>query len=640
MPPDSGATGLAAESDEPKPGIPTHEAGSARQFFPWALSLFLLGIGMKLLMLEQSINPLPWYDQWEAEGAAIYLPYANHALHFADLFRPQNEHRIFFTHIYDLALLWLNGQWDSQLQMVLNAVIHSATLAGFAWVLAFRLGRRFWPFIWAPLAVAVISPFGWENAMWGFQSQFYFLALFSLLSICLLSCRPMSVAWFCGLAAGVCATFSMASGLLPFVAAGVMLVLELWRSRLAYPRHFVALGWCVALAFAGLLAMSKEGADNVYAAHSLSDFCQSLGKNLAWPCSPKLWLAPLNLCPLFLLGWAYFRAPQPGPTGERILLTMGIWTILQCVATAIMRGSNGPPPPWRYMDTLCFLFTANFLGAALVLIKYRSTLPFPSLWCAILGVWLVTCAVGLWTMNSRAWSVAIPNWAHFQQIRVELTRKFLATDDPAVFANRIPHEVPWIHTPGLVSLLREKAIREILPACARDPLKVAPENSTAPQAFFTNGIPASLSNPTWESCLGCFGTNEVPLRGTFVSAPLTSSLPYVQIEIAGNLESPDSSLRLEGLTSGAVSQVKPAHEPGNHWSTVDVKVPGHEFKLVARNDSGTNWFAFRQLREMGRLSYWAERIVPTGSYFLWAGAACLALAAGLYWFKPVRASAR
>ena len=134
-------------------------------FFFWALSLFFLGMGMKLLMMQRCVNPLPYFDQWESEAMAIYVPYYENALTIADLFRPQSEHRIFLTHVYDLALLLLNRQWDSQLQMVFNAVIHSATIAGFAWLMAILLGRRYWLFVWIPLAVTLLSPFTWENAL-------------------------------------------------------------------------------------------------------------------------------------------------------------------------------------------------------------------------------------------------------------------------------------------------------------------------------------------------------------------------------------------------------------------------------------------------------------------------------------------
>jgi hypothetical protein len=257
--------------------------GFLRGFFFWALSLFLLGMGMKLLMLQRCLNPLPYYDQWEAEAGAIYLPYFQHKLKFADLFRPQSEHRIFFTYVWNLALLLLNRQWDAQLQMVLNAVIHCATISGFAWGMAFLLGRRYWLFIWLPLAVAVMSPFGWENALWGFQSQFYFLLLFSLLTICLLASEPLSSTWLWGLLAGACAILSMASGLLPFVAVGVVLVLEIIKNQHDCPRHLPALGWCAAFAFAGLLMLGRNSPSHVFAAHSPDDFFRPLARTCAGP---------------------------------------------------------------------------------------------------------------------------------------------------------------------------------------------------------------------------------------------------------------------------------------------------------------------------------------------------------------------
>ena len=72
------------------------------------------------------------------------------------------------------------------------------------------MGRRYWLFIWLPCALALMSYFGWENALWGFQSQFYFLLLFSLLAICLLRNKPLSLPWLGGLFAGICALFTMA----------------------------------------------------------------------------------------------------------------------------------------------------------------------------------------------------------------------------------------------------------------------------------------------------------------------------------------------------------------------------------------------------------------------------------------------
>ena len=87
------------------------------------------------------------------------------------------------------------------------------------------------------------------------------------------------------------------------------------------------------------------------------------------------------------------------------------------------------------------------------------------------------------------------------------------------------------------------------------------------------------------------------------------------------------------LASGKVSEVKPAREPGGQWVNVDVKAPAGKFKLVARDDSSTGWFAFKEPREMGRLSFWAEKIVGLGTIRHWQRECfCFALALGTYCF--------
>jgi hypothetical protein len=600
-----------------------------RGFFFWALSLFLLGMGMKLLMMQRCVNPLPYFDQWEGEAAAIYVPYFEHELGLGYLCYPQNEHRIFFTHIYDLALLLLNGQWDSQLQMILNAVIHCATVAGFAWLMATIMGRLYWVPIWLAGALVLLSPFSWENALQGFQSQFYFLLLFSLLAIWFLRAEVNSPRWRLGVLCGICALFTMASGLLAAVTVAALLVIEIVKDRKSLRGHLPSLVICAVLAVAGVLLKGKHPQEGNWHAHSLGDFVSSLGNNLSWPTGLIPWLAPLNLFPLVLLAWVYLRSPEKNQPAEWMILGIGLWTILQSLTTAYARGNGGAPPTWRYMDTLSFLFVANLLSVALVVGNYRRQLRFPVFWYAAFVVWLVPCVLSLWTLNKRAWDLAIPSWAGHQRVRLETFRAFMATDDPAVFANHDERDVPWVYIPELVYLLRTKDIRPILPACGRDPLKLTPSDGNA-SAFVTNGRPDAVIDAPTERSLGSFTQAGNAARGTFESAPMVSSLPYLEFQVAGNLCQPGLSLQLISLSSGQVTEVRPAHEPGNRWVNVDVKAPSDKFKVVARDDSATGWFAFKEPREMGRLSFWAAQAPGTARYLMTAGFLCLAVALVTY----------
>ena len=49
-------------------------------------------------------SPLPFWDQWDAEAIGLYWPWLNGTIHWQDLFRAHNEHRIFLTRAADLAL--------------------------------------------------------------------------------------------------------------------------------------------------------------------------------------------------------------------------------------------------------------------------------------------------------------------------------------------------------------------------------------------------------------------------------------------------------------------------------------------------------------------------------------------------------
>ena len=180
----------------------------------WMLSLLLVGAGARLWLIQTFGTPLPFWDQWD-ETRVVFVPFFQGKLSLADLLSPHNEHRIFFTRVYDLSLLLLNGQWDNQLQMVANVFIYSATLAGFGWLLGRLLGRNFWLLITLPLMLTLALPFAWENTLAGFQSQVYFMTFFSLLTLWLLGFyKPGSLPWSCGVLTACCSLFTMGSGFL------------------------------------------------------------------------------------------------------------------------------------------------------------------------------------------------------------------------------------------------------------------------------------------------------------------------------------------------------------------------------------------------------------------------------------------
>src|SRR5690348_12953448 len=101
-----------AGEGQPSKGTPALVTGGLGSFRPsrqghwgWVASLFLVTLGAKLWLIHRSGTSLPFWDQWNGQGISVFLPCLQHRLSFANLLAPHNEHRIFFTRLYDLGLL-------------------------------------------------------------------------------------------------------------------------------------------------------------------------------------------------------------------------------------------------------------------------------------------------------------------------------------------------------------------------------------------------------------------------------------------------------------------------------------------------------------------------------------------------------
>jgi hypothetical protein len=589
----------------------------------WILSIFLIGTGAKLWLILTSSNCLPFIDQWNGEAANLYVPFLGGHYDPRNLFSGHNEHRILFTRLYDLALLLLNGQWDSQLQMVLNAMIHAGALAGLGCLLARLLGRQFWPALWLLLVVVLVLPFGWENTLAGFQSQFYFLLVFTLLAIWFWGAyEPFTWRWTFGVAAAVAAVFTVASGLLTALTIGAFVVLDALKQRRA--------GWVTALNLAlaaGIFIIAAAFTPDVpisheMRAHTAHDLLLSFGNNLAWPWIILPPFAALTWLPLVLLAWIYFKSERPLPA-ERLILGIGAWVALQSLAIAYARGAGGRPPYWRYMDFLSLMTVASGLSMCLLLTRYRRQLPFPRICGGLFAIWLIGTAAGLWLLTDRALHVDIPERVLDQRKQYKTTREFLATDDENVFKNKPDAAVPYLDVDVLVGVLRNPDIRRVFPACLRDPLPVTPKPG-ADAAFVPHGAhlaaPDSIPEPCWGNWTGA-GPHAI---GTFESLPVRkSAFPFLEIPVAGDLGEPGVLLSMFDLNNGKLTRVKPVRPPGGRWQNVLVKAPSGDFMLKAQNDDAGKWFAFEQPREVGRLSAWAMEMLGAWRFFIIAGLGCL-----------------
>jgi len=168
-----------------------------------------------------------------------------------------------------------------------------------------------------------------------------------------------------------------------------------------------------------------------------------------------------------------------------------------------------------------------------------------------------------------------------------------------------------------MDMLDQPYIRALLPACARDPLKVVPENVNG---FTTNlNFPINTQVPgelSWSS----YGKDDAVAEGRFESARIPASkLPFLEFRVAGDLGKPGLSLLVLDLATGKTTAVKPRKAGGHDWQTCDVKAPRGDFKIIATDQSETGWFAFQPPRELGWLSAASATAASTGRWLFFVG---------------------
>ncbi len=589
--------------------------------FAWAASLFLAGFGAHLGLIFTCGRSLPYLDQWPGEAIELFVPYFSGESSIVKLlFSAHNEHHIVFTRAVELALLCLNGQWDSLLEMTCNAAIHCAGMAAFGWLMASLMGKRSWLVIWPVLALELALPIAWENTLWGFQSQFYFLLIFSWLTIWLLgSHQPWSARWWLGALTALAAVFTVASGFLAAATVIALTALVALKQKKGWLQNAPTWAFCGAIMALGLALKFSVPTDHTTQARTVSEFLRALGKGLAWPWAILPWYALINFIPLLLLAGMCMRTRGPVKPRERMIFGMGIWAGLQALAGAYARGIGGTAPAWRYMDSLSFIAIANGLAVYVLLTEYRSRFRFAPLPQLVLAGWTFGCLGGLGFLANRAWLKYIPDYVAEGEAQLASTRAFIATNDRRAFElqpddNRL---VPNVDAD--VWLLRHPIIRGMLPAAAREPLHLAPAQITS-NAFVQSGWRLATADAPTETSWGSYSAQQAAARGAFESQPVKkSALPYLEIPVAGDLGVEGLSLELVELNGGRVTEVRPDAPPGGQWVNVQVKAPAGEFKVVAHDESDTKWFAFKEPREMGRWSFWTLRLLGCWKYFVVLG---------------------
>jgi len=320
------------------------------------------------------------------------------------------------------------------------------------------------------LAPFFALPFAAENTIHGFQSQMYFLEIFSLAAIVGLGfTAPGSRWWFLGLAAGNLSIFTMASGLLASLAVAGLVILWMLKQRGASRSQLVTLGCALLVLVFGFMLNVTVQYDKQFQAKSLMYFLNALMTNLAWPFSDQPFMCYFVSLPLVIVAVKYFRSGFKNLRAAEFILAFGLWGFLQ--AAALAYGRSGGVVSSRYMDVLAIIPIAS-LGSLFLLAEELESPRLPARAVTIAAVlWAGILFLGLGQTSQATMTGYLPETRKWESLEEKNVQAFLSTGDTNYLLHQPLLAVPYWNPAGLIDLLRDPKLSVILPPACRAPAK-------------------------------------------------------------------------------------------------------------------------------------------------------------------------
>lgn len=579
-----------------------------------AISVFaVLLFGIKLWLIGTYGNATPYWDQWDAEAMQLYRPFQNGTLDWKDLFSAHNEHRILTTRLFDLALLCINGIWNPLLQMVANAVLHTLTLIFSIVLLSRVVGRKYLPYLLVFSLFLFGLPFGWENTLEGFQTQFYFVILFSFACLWLtVTQTPLSVWWWVGTACAILSFLSFASGILALAASAaigaVFYVAELRKTRaqlisVAILGGLFILGWSLTPTVAGHAYLH---------ATSIPQFIDVLMAVLGWPIPTHYFSALILNAPNVFFAFRMLRRRSPTTDRRWFLLALCIWATAQIASIAYGRVEGYFSS--RYTDLFSIGILVNF--ACLISLVQDDLGKFNrrKIDCAVLWFFIVAASLGLFSCEWNYKELYAKR--SIGQIEEANTKNYLATGDFSYIKDKPFLEIPY---PGdgraFSETLAMPEIKAILPSNIRSPLASSKMDESS-GAF----IQGAISPETPKRSNMIFGSYAPAGKTAIGQTSLQFSVPqitHLAIPVAGYPLAEGN--KIEIVQNGQRRPLIVRENPEDYWATIYTKVDAGPFSIVLSKSSASSWFAIEAPTVVGKLDAFIKSLLASSIWFMVAG---------------------
>jgi hypothetical protein len=604
-----------------RPTFPGHRTLAGGAAFAGALLVLL---GVKLWLIRTYANGTPFWDQWDAEAARLLEPYLHGTLGIQDLLAAHNEHRILFTRLFTLLLFELNGLWSPIVETTANAFLHVGGI-GLLTLLAWRAaGRGSLPLLLVVALCLFLAPYGFENTLFGFQSQFYFVLIFSFGALWLLAVSPtLGPSWCAGILLAGMAYFSLASGVFAFAAGAATLAV---RGVLRGGHGSDLAGAAVLLALSALCVHFVPALDYHAAlrAPDVSAFARAAVPGLAWPFASPV-AAVLRNAPLLLFLASMLRGRPQGRDPRWFLFALALWCLGQEASLAFGRYQDVLAP--RYMDLHVVSLFANAAAlAALVLAGGWRSLRLPAV------VWLAACLAMLATDLARGELAMRLDETRAITSRQEANlRAYLSGGDRAKFLAQPHFALPYPSSERLASLLDSPTLRSALPTHLQPQMVSA---AVSGKGFGVPGVPSTMASCDCRSTgsFGAAGTADVgEARIAYVPAAPARGDASVSLLVAGF---PSRGASVEILQDGRSRPLQFDGDPGERWTRVSVSIRNAPFELRLTDNAADGWIAVTDPVRAGRLEAAAERLQGYWRWVVLMGLGLMALGL-LSWLLPV-----
>jgi hypothetical protein len=591
-----------------------HVAREMMQYASFALLLF----GVKLWVIGSYGNATPYWDQWDGEAANLYSPSFNHTLSWRSMFNCHNEHRIFTTRVLALFLLKINEIWNPLLQMVVNAGLHVLTLMVWVFFIKRVLGRgNYLPVLLGFLLFMCVIPFGWENTLAGFQSQFYFVILFGVISLWLLAINePFKGRWWAGLGCGLLTSLSLASGVFVFAAAALISVLFLLTGTRRNVKQVIAIAVLTGLFIGGFLLTPVLPGHARLKASSLHQFTESVKTVLGWPVATNLLAVCIVNIPILIFTIGMLKKRPPATDKRWFLLAIAAWMVLQEMSITYGRALGNTSS--RYRDLFNMLIFVNFACLLLITREYA-----PTRWrnLAITGLcgWVTVILVSLHLYGADILPMELAGKKALAIAEEKNTRDYVITHDVSYLRNKSVGEIPYPDPDALAARIELPGIREILPNNINAPLQpvsigIQPKNAFVPGGCYF--LTPKRIEPTWGSYTslpsGDTSVGEMTLR-----FKASSGSHKILIPVAGYPSR--EGIKLELIQNGKSRILHPDEGPPETWGAVYTTIDEGEFSLRMVDSSRTTWLAVTGPVIRGTFDGVVSRMLPRYYLFLSLG---------------------